>query len=165
MRRKLVEIKSLQLKLHPTIKTLTQDDRFFEYPIKNLNILCPRTLHYLIEQITLPVTHEEHSNDEIYFLLKPDPCFEILRNHSMVQTMKIQLLIYEVTEVEALIDALLFEQTSLNYLNASENWQNLYNRWQLRKKEKQELLTLNELTKLAKRKPSALRKKQITNGI
>ena len=83
----------------------------------------------------------------------------------MVQTMKIQLLIYEVTEVEALIDALLFEQTSLNYLNASENWQNLYNRWQLRKKEKQELLTLNELTKLAKRKPSALRKKQITNGI
>ena len=165
MRRKLVDIKSLQLKPHPIIKTLTQDDLLFEYPIENLNILCPRTLHYLLEQIALPVTQEEHSNDEIYFLLKPDPCFEMLRNHSVVQTMKIQLLIYEVTEVEALINALLFEQTALNYLNASENWQNLHNRWQLRKKEKQGLLPLNELAKLANRKPSVLRKRQITNGI
>ena len=165
MRRKLVDIKSLRLAHHPVIKTLTRDDYLLQYPIDILDILCSQTLQYLIDQIVLPVVIDETSNDESYLLLKPEPVFEMLRKRSVVQTMKIQLLIYETEATEAVINTLLFEQTSLNYLNASEHWQNLHSRWKLRKQQDTEITPQNVLAKLANRKPAALRKKQVNHGI
>ena len=79
--------------------------------------------------------------------------------------MKIQLLIYETEATEAVINTLLFEQTSLNYLNSSEHWQNLHPRWKLRKQQHIEITPQNALAKLANRKPPALRKKQVNHGI
>lgn len=165
MRRKLVDIKSLRLTHHPVIKTLTQDDVLTQYPLEMLDILSTQTLQCLIEQIVLPVVIDETSNDESYLLLKPEPVFEMLRKRSVVQTMKIQLLIYETEATEAVINTLLFEQTSLNYLNASEHWQNLHPRWKLRKQQDTEITPQNVLAKLADRKPAALRKKQVNHGI
>ena len=165
MRRKLVDIKSLRLAHHPVIKTLTRDDVLMQYPIDILDILSSQTLQYLIDQIVLPVVIDETSDQEAYWLLKPDPVFEMLRNRSAVRTMKIQLLVYETEAAEAIINALLFEQTSLNYLNASEHWQNLHSRWKLRKQQDTEITPQNVLAKLANRKPAALRKKQVNHGI
>ena len=165
MRRKLVDIKSLQLTHHPVIKTLTRDDVLMQYPLEMLDILSTQTLQYLIDQIVLPVVIDETSDQEAYWLLKPDPVFEMLRNRSAVRTMKIQLLVYETEAAEAIINALLFEQTSLNYLNASEHWQNLHPRWKLRKQQDTEITPQNVLAKLADRKPAALRKKQVNHGI
>ena len=165
MRRKLVDIKSLQLTHHPVIKTLTRDDVLMQYPLEMLDILSTQTLQCLIDQIVLPVVIDETSDQETYLLLKPDPVFEMLRNRSAVRTMKIQLLVYETEAAEAIINALLFEQTSLNYLNASEHWQNLHSRWKLRKQQHIEITPQNALAKLANRKPPALRKKQVNHGI
>jgi len=165
MRRKLVDIKSLRLAHHPVIKTLTRDDVLMQYPIDILDILSSQTLQYLIDQIVLPVVIDETSDQEAYWLLKPDPVFEMLRNRSAVRTMKIQLLIYEAEVAEAVMNCLLFEQTSLNYLNASEHWQNLHSRWKLRKQQNIEITPQNALAKLANRKPAALRKKQVNHGI
>lgn len=165
MRRKLVDIKSLRLAHHPVIKTLTRDDYLLQYPIDILDILSSQTLQYLIDQIVLPVVIDETSDQETYLLLKPDPVFEMLRNRSAVRTMKIQLLIYEAEVAEAVMNCLLFEQTSLNYLNASEHWQNLHSRWKLRKQQDTEITPQNVLAKLANRKPAALRKKQVNHGI
>ena len=165
MRRKLVDIKSLRLTHHPVIKTLTRDDVLMQYPLEMLDILSSQTLQYLIDQIVLPVVIDETSDQEAYWLLKPDPVFEMLRNRSAVRTMKIQLLIYEAEVAEAVMNCLLFEQTSLNYLNASEHWQNLHSRWKLRKQQNIEITPQNALAKLANRKPAALRKKQVNHGI
>ncbi|WP_320153702.1 hypothetical protein [uncultured Tolumonas sp.] len=156
MKRKIVNVNELNVTLHPIIKLLVQNDTFSDNPVHSINSISEQSIQTLIEQLSLPVT-EDPENINSYFLLKPFPVWTMLNHHAVANRLKIQLLVYEPSEVELVINTLIYEHTALTYFSASEDWRNLHSRWQQAKVLQLKRPKLNDLAELANRIPSSLR--------
>ena len=156
MKRKIVNVNELSVTLHPTLKLLVQNDTFSDHPLQSLRALSEQSIQTLIEQLSLPVM-EDPENSNNYFLLKPFPVLAMLNHHAVANRLKIQILVYEPSEAEHIINTLIYEHSALTYFSASEDWRNLHSRWQQAKAMQLKRPKLNELAKLADRSASSLR--------
>ncbi len=159
MKRKIVNVNELSVTLHPTVKLLVQNDTYSDHPVQIISSISEQSIQTLIEQISLPVT-EDPENINSYFLLKPFPVLAMLKHHAVANRLKIQVLIYEPSEAEHIINTLIYEHAALTYFSASEDWRNLHSRWQQAKVMQLKRPKLNDLAELANRSPSSLRSGQ-----
>ncbi len=156
MKRKIVNVNELSVTLHPTVKLLVQNDTVSDHPVHSIGAISEHSIQTLIEQLSLPVA-EDPDNINSYFLLKPFPVLAMLNHHAVANRLKIQILIYEPSEAEHIINTLIYEHSALTYFSASEDWRNLHSRWQQAKVMQLKRPKLNDLAELANRIPSSLR--------
>ena len=104
MKRKIVNVNELSVTLHPTVKLLVQNDTVSDHPVHSMSAISEHAIQTLIEQLSLPVT-EDPENINSYFLLKPFPVWTMLNHHAVANRLKIQLLVYEPSEVELVINS------------------------------------------------------------
>ncbi|MCD9477856.1 hypothetical protein [Photobacterium phosphoreum] len=154
--RKTIALRTLQLTYHPMLAQIITEDSVQLINQAQLGCITDKELAVLFAQIALPVTPHPTMTDQ-YCLLAPCPAFFFLQQHSLSTTLKVQIQIYPVDEVESVIHTLSFIEPSLYHGLQAKPLHNLSKRHQLAKQHHQSVPSKQKLALLANTSPSAVR--------